>query len=89
MDRATGFEPVGRGFDSLRARQFPPFSVFSRTNPRWARASRSTFLEFIQERAQVSGLIVTTLADFMRHRVNLAALDAERAEWTARQIVEL
>ena len=22
MDRATGFEPVGRGFDSLRAHQF-------------------------------------------------------------------
>src|SRR5690242_7052855 len=22
LDRATGFEPVGRGFDSLRARQF-------------------------------------------------------------------
>ena len=31
MDRATGFEPVGRGFDSLRAHQ--SFLIFSFPNP--------------------------------------------------------
>ena len=31
LDRAIGFEPIGRGFESLRARQKAPQSVESRS----------------------------------------------------------
>jgi hypothetical protein len=39
MDRATGFEPVGRGFDSLRAHQRGRFSVRDTSASRYVKSS--------------------------------------------------
>ena len=51
LDRVTGYEPVGQGFESLRAHQtrIPPnrvvflFGIFGNSNPERARAFRKQY----------------------------------------------